>query len=48
MRPQGDAPALLALAAVLALAWAGYRLFPLAQHWVWREQCIASGRVSGC
>ena len=47
-RPPSDWLALLVLAGVVALLAAGYLIFPPVQHWVWRQQCIASGRITGC
>ena len=39
---------LLVLGSVAGLLLVGYKLFPLIQHAVWYQQCIASGRITGC
>jgi hypothetical protein len=47
-KPPSELAAVLVLAGVLALFAAGYWLFPHLQQVIWREECIASGRITGC
>lgn len=43
-----ELPALAVLLLAALFLYGLYRAFPAFQQWVWREQCIASGRVTGC
>jgi hypothetical protein len=47
-RRRPDLLALIVLGVVLAVLVVGYFLFPYAQRVVWYQDCIASGRVTGC
>lgn len=47
-RPRFDPFPLIALAVVLAVLAGGYLIFPWMQRAVGYQDCIASGRITGC